>query len=175
MDYALVLARAVHIGATVSLSGIVFFEAAIVEPAVRRSVRQAPERGLAGFPRQIGFAFWASLVIALIAGGAWFVVVVEQISDKSPFDIFADETAGIILTQTQFGQDWTARFVLIILIAMMRPIRTWRADGPWRGCLECGLAAGLLGTLALAGHAGAMQGATGSIHLAAAARPSDCL
>ncbi len=167
MDYALVLARAVHIGATVLLSGIVFFETVIVEPAMRRSAWQALEPRLRGVRRQIGVTFWASLVIALIAGGAWFLVVVEQISDRPPFDIFADETAGIVLTQTQFGQDWAARLVLMILIAVMRPIRSSRAGTPWRGSLKCGVAAGLLGTLALVGHAGATQGVRGTVHLAA--------
>lgn len=167
MDYGLVLARAAHIGATVSLSGVVFFETAIFEPAMRRSARPALEPRLQGVRRQIGVAFWASLVIALIAGGAWFLAVAGQISDRPPFDIFADETARNILTQTQFGQDWAARLVFLILIAVMRPIRTSRAGTPWRGNLECVVAAGLLGTLALVGHAGATQGVRGTVHLAA--------
>ena len=62
-----------------------------------------------------------------------------------------------VLVQTDFGQAWTARFTLMVLLAGVLgflEFRQWPASS-WAGALMGLLAAGLAGTLALAGHAAA--------------------
>ena len=75
--------------------------------------------------------------------------------------VFSEDLVPMVLTGTDFGQDWIARSIMTVMLAVAllgaRPARAY-----YRPCLivACVLASGLIGTLAWAGHAAAQ--ATGS-------------
>jgi putative copper export protein/mono/diheme cytochrome c family protein len=91
--------------------------------------------------------------------------VAHDISGETPASMFADNIIGTVLVRTEIGQDWIARLALAGLLAAMLPSmrRGWLDRLHQIGAV--GIAAALVGTLALAGHARGTEGAAGGIHL----------
>jgi putative copper resistance protein D len=154
----LVLARAVHLLATMLVTGTVFFDAWVVAPAF------AGEGSVLARVRRRSRALLASaLVVALLSGAAWFVVLAASISDASSFG----ETAWTLAAETQFGTAWMLRLALAVVIAtsLVRP--SLAPASRWRNNIAVGAGAAFAGTLAWSGHGAATPGAAGSLHAAA--------
>jgi len=147
--------RAIHFIATISVVGTVFFAGFIAEPP-RGAATHASDVA-ARIDARIGRIGWISLVAAVLSGTGWLVFLAEEISGLPMAAVLAGGPLWSVLTQTDFGQLWVARFVLAMLLAgaLLSGRRL-----PWHysrrmNAIAALLAASLVGTLAWAGHAGA--------------------
>ena len=168
MDDPLIVVRAVHFAATLSLAGVAIFNVFIAQPALRLAAR-AELPGLVG--RQLTLIGWSALALTLLSGAAWFVLVVQSIGSDQPLAEVLTDFGGlrIVLLETDFGRDWLVRLVLIVVIALLLASSMGRGRHS-RRLLKLAIAlaaAGLAGTLAWAGHGVGGTGIAGSVHTAA--------
>lgn len=166
MDYALVLARALHFAATVSACGVVVFAVFIAEPVIATAARSGSPSEWRTLYARLSRVFWFSLALAFVADVAWFISTVAGIADRPASQIFSDDVAWTVLTSTKFGHVWVLRLVLGVLLAAS----TWRGfDGKpiWQRLFQLLLAVGLVASLAWTGHADATPGLQGDVHLVA--------
>jgi copper resistance protein D len=155
MENFLIAARVVHYASTISLAGIFAFLCFIASPDTSPRLR-----------RQLSLVAWASLVVALLSGGAWLLFVSAQMSGQPIAATLAQGVVATVVTRTRFGQIWILRFVLAVILALLLLIpQGWRR-WLWRWA-GLALAAGMLASLAWAGHGGATPGRPGELHLAA--------
>jgi len=166
MQALLITARVVHFAAAISLTGVFAFECLVATPALRAA--GADHAAAAGLRRRFRWLAWASLALALISGTAWLLAVAADMSGKPLGLLWSQGTVGIVLTDTQFGQDWLVRLggaVLLGALLVARQERRPRVDAAARWA-SLTLAALLLASLAWAGHGAATAGAAGDLHLA---------
>ena len=166
MQAVIILARAVHFAAILSLTGIFVFLAVVIEPVLARA---APSDAPA-FRRTLRRLAWASLAAALLSGALWLVLEARSMSGRPLAEVFSQHIIAVVLTRTRFGQVWEVRLILVLLL----PSLLVAGDhlGRRRGAAALSWATLLLGAavaaaLAWAGHAGATQGAAGEIHVIA--------
>ena len=164
MDYALVLSRALHFAATASASGAVFFRVFVATPDTWPRDLHILQESFRDFYRRLGLIFWISLVLALASGAAWFILVVADIVDRPLSEVITYDSTWTVLTETQFGHVWMLRLLVALLLATI--VGFAKTERNWRWTIDASLAAGFIGTLALAGHAGGTIGAAGNVHLA---------
>lgn len=165
MQALLIAARVVHFAAAVSLTGVFAFDCLVAAPALRAA---GAEPAAAGLRRHFRRLAWASLALALISGAAWLVAVAADMSGKSLGLVLSQGIAGVVLTETQFGQDWLFRFVGAVLLGALLVVR-WPRRPQMDAAIRWAsltLAALLLASLAWAGHGAATAGAAGDLHLA---------
>ncbi|MBV8736302.1 MAG: copper homeostasis membrane protein CopD [Alphaproteobacteria bacterium] len=155
MESFLIAARAVHYASSISLAGVFAFISFVAIPEI------SPRLG-----QRLSMLAWASLVLAVLSGGAWLVFVAAQMSGQPVAATVSQGLVAIVLQRTRFGQVWMVRAVLaVILAALLSLPRGWRGRlWNWGGLA---FAAGLLASLAWAGHGGATPGRPGDLHLAA--------
>jgi copper resistance protein D len=157
---ALIVARALHLAATVMLVGAVIFHYYIGAPALHQASEGAGARVTARFTQ---WTAWTGLAVAVASGAVWVVVLTAQITGDPIWDTLPDD-AMTLLTQTQFGRVAELRFVIALLLA---GALAWhrRSDGlRW---LTVALALCFAGSLAWTGHSGAGDGFAGYIQVAA--------
>lgn len=167
MDDPLIWVRIVHFASTMLVSGVVFFLVFIAEPAFREA--DGNVRVPAAVRSRLVLFVWTGLILVLISGAAWLLLVASQMADLPAAEMFSDAAIWIVITRTDFGHDWVARLVLTGLLAVaFFPVPSTKfVESYWRRLFAVLLAAGIVGTLAWAGHAAAGQGFDGTIHLAA--------
>jgi copper resistance protein D len=167
VDDPLVYVRAVHFAATISVAGVAFFVVFVAEPALRKIDAGAL---LVGIIRQrLAWLAWIGLSLAVLSGAAWFVLVSQSISDQPLADIFSENILWTVLSETDFGRDWLARLALAGLLAgLFIPFLSAKPVRPvWIKLVVVFVAAGLVGTIAWAGHAVGGSGLGGVVHPAA--------
>ncbi|HZL40235.1 MAG TPA: copper homeostasis membrane protein CopD [Pseudolabrys sp.] len=141
----LILARSIHMAATVLAAGTVAFMALVVDlPALRR---------------QLTLLVWIALAVAILSGLAWLVWLAADIYGAPIIEVCLHGGVWSVLIETRFGLIWIARLGLAILLGALM---LW----PAARLLQLAAAACLLGLIALIGHAGATPGTAGQIHLA---------
>jgi copper resistance protein D len=157
LDDLLILVRALHFAATMSVCGVVIFQAFVGEPAFR-VVAIGPMAGLVRC--RLAPLAWSSLALAVLSGVAWLIVQSAEMSERPLAALFSEDVLGTVLFDTDFGRVWLARSALIALLAAAlypsyfsaAPLSSWR----------CGVAltaaAAFVGALAFAGHAAAGTG-----------------
>jgi putative copper resistance protein D len=161
MSDPLVLVRAVHLLATILVSGAVFFRIFVAEPALGRASATLLVRVRGGLFRLLAI----NLAVATISGVAWLGLLAARIGETSSLAAFA-EFVWTLLTQTQFGAVWQLRFAFALILAAS----IWRPDGnaaPVRDIIAVGASACFVGTLAWSGHGAATPGHAGDVHLVA--------
>jgi putative copper resistance protein D len=163
----LIVARAIHFAATLSVAGAVFFQVFIAGPALRTGGDRT--RLPTTVRLQLACIAWTGLLLSAISGTAWLVIVAQSMSGANLSDVFSQDVLGTVLLQTGFGQDWIARFVLALLLAGMlfHFLAPQRVKPLWINIVVVALAAGLAGSLAWAGHAVGAEGIEGIVHPAA--------
>ncbi len=155
MESLLIAARAVHYASTISLAGVFAFLCLVAGREISSGLR-----------RRLSLVAWASLVLALLSGGAWLLFLAARMSGQPIAATLTQGVVGTVLTLTRFGRIWVWRFVVAVLVAVLLLLpqgwreRLWR----WAGLT---LTAGILASLAWAGHGGATPGRPGELHLAA--------
>jgi len=165
MTIALILARWVHLSASILLAGLFLFEAAIVHPATKN-----PSAGAANQLETIRrlscrTALW-TLLVALISWFAWSWLVASTMTGD---DLIACLQCGdwlTVLTGTQFGHIWLFRVIVSLVFAII----LWVVAGrPGRrsflGAPLVVLSVIEVVSLAWAGHATASPGPFGIVHL----------
>jgi copper resistance protein D len=164
LDDALIWWRAVHFAATIMLAGTVLFFALVAEPAFANAGKDARPPARVGF--LLRWLAWISLAVVVVSGLAWLIVLAQHLSDGTVTAVLWDGIVWIVLTKTGFGATWAARFALVVVISACLPITSQRPDALRRWAAAFA-AACLVGALGFAGHAGAGDGITGLVHLAA--------
>src|SRR5579862_6964643 len=160
LDGALIVARAIHYAAQISLAGILGFVALVAAPAYAQAGAAMPRV----LRRKLVFIASASLIVTLLSAIPWLFLVARSMSGKSFSAVVAQGIAATVLTDTQFGHLWVLRLIIIILLipfaAMLAKRRALDAVGAVLG-------AALLAATAWQGHAGAEEGVAGLVHAGA--------
>jgi copper resistance protein D len=161
----MVLVRAVHFAATISTSGVVFFAAFIAEPVFRRAGHHVPMA--AALRSRLAWTAWISLALTIASGAAWLVLQAELLSELPLRAAFAQGAVWSVLSDTDFGHAWIARLGFAIGLAGLLFITDSKSRrlSSWRAIVAVLLAAGLIGSLAFAGHAAAGTGLEGMVHM----------
>jgi putative copper resistance protein D len=164
LDDPLIWLRAIHLAATMMVTGGMLFHAFITGPAFRA----ANGTRVTVFVRaRLATMAWTGLVATVVSGAAWLVLQAERMSEQSLTEVLGQGTIWTVLSETDFGSAWMVRLVLAVLLAAMLP---W--FGSSRGTESSRMrvaavvvSAALVGTLAWAGHGAADTGVEGAIHL----------
>ncbi|HUZ30604.1 MAG TPA: copper homeostasis membrane protein CopD [Xanthobacteraceae bacterium] len=167
MDDSLILVRAVHFVSTLLVSGVVLFLIFVAEPAFRKSGGDTHLPTIVR--RRLAYSAWIGLTFVLISGAAWLLIATARMNDIPFAEVFSNAAVWTVLTQTDFGYDWVTRlFLAILLAAALLPVHSTRGiASKWKGLIAVSFAAGLVATLAWAGHAAAGTGFARTFHLIA--------
>jgi putative copper resistance protein D len=136
------------------LEGTFVFWCLIAWPAFRQvKTAQALQAQL---DRRLVAIAWTSLIVALLSGAAWLVIVASNMSGMPLAAVVRGGAVGIVLTQTRFGQVWTLRAGLVIVLAVCLAVRhrALKHVSSWIGLLA---AAAFVAALAWAGHGAATE------------------
>jgi putative copper resistance protein D len=150
----LILARAVHIGATLLACGTAIFAVLAATPLAAAGV------GAAGFDRSCDRLIRWSLAVAVLSGAAWLAFVAAAIVGQPVPDTFRHGGFLSVAGGTRFGLVCLLRLALALLFASLTFLPAARG---WRAAIGCAFAA----LIAWCGHAGATPGTAGDIHLTA--------
>jgi putative copper resistance protein D len=162
----LLYARAIHFAATMLVAGVVLFAVFIAAPAWRGAGNSAVAINVR---TRLAFIAWINLALALISGAAWLVLTAAAMSNRPAAQVFSDSVLWTVLSQTTFGRDWLARFVLACALAATLPalLSPQNHKTPWLEATAAVLAAAFAGTLAWSGHAAGGLGGEAIFHPAA--------
>ena len=147
----LIIARAIHIGASILLAGIFSFDLVILGPVRRLGSDDLHEIEWHLFR----LAVW-SLGAALFSALLWFCLEVVSMSGLPLTNTFSVKAWSTVLFQTQFGRVWQLRLGLIA--ALFALVATGFGKVKARRCITpilCLLSVVLLGSLAWISHAAA--------------------
>jgi putative copper resistance protein D len=163
-----IVVRAIHFASTAMVGGVIFFMFFVGEPALR-GVRGESSPTVAGLRTWLRWTAWTSLAATIISGAGWLVLLAAGISGRPLAEVVPEGVVSTLLVSTQFGQVWLIRLGIATLLTgwlvRFRPEHGWHSL--WQGAILVSLAAGLLGSLGWAGHAGATAGFSGDVHVAA--------
>jgi copper resistance protein D len=163
----MIYVRAVHFAATIAAAGVAFFSVFIADPAFRSAAATA--HAPARVRRQLAFIAWAALALAVVSGAAWLLFTAQAMSDRPLGEVLSEGIVPIVLMRTDFGRDWLVRLAVAgLLAAAFVPFLSARTAPSRRinGVVVI-LSAGLIGSLAWAGHAIGASGVVGIVHPAA--------
>jgi putative copper resistance protein D len=163
MNGPLVIARAVHLAATLLLTGGLTFRCFVAAPVFHGKAGAALEAALR---RRLAWIIWAALAAALASGAAWLVLLSAEIGGVPAAEAVSQGLPWTVLTQTTFGDAWTVRLEMaavlaaLLLVPMPNPSLASAVD------FICAmLAAAFAAGIAWSGHAAGMEGVDGAIHL----------
>ena len=151
----LILARSVHLAATVLAAGTVCFMVLVAEPAARTMTapRPADLPGVLRAPDHCGLhRARARHRFGRASGWCLIAADIYGVADRRSVPAWRGRCRSS--TDTRFGQVAIARLALALLIAALLP-------GRHRGWLQLAAAIGLIALPALIGHAGATPGLAG--------------
>jgi putative copper resistance protein D len=157
MDIALVSWRAIHLAATIAAGGVLLFRWLVFDPAEERG----GDSRLRFLDRQMKRVFWVSLALSFVSGAAWLLAVSAMIDERSWREALTDGTASTVLTETQFGQAWSIRAVVGLMLG------TSVAYGTKQRAVQVLLAMVFVVGLAFGGHGASSPGLKGDAHLVA--------
>jgi copper resistance protein D len=175
LDVLLIWVRAVHFAATISVCGVVIFQAFVAEPAFRVAAT-GPTAGL--IRRLLARLAWSSLALVVLSGTAWLVLQAAQMSERPLTALWSEDVLWTVLFDTDFGRVWLVRaaWVALLMVAMFPSYFVGELASPWRRGVAPTSAAALVVGLAFAGHAAAgtgvesfLQQGADVLHLLAAA------
>src|SRR5437879_2267410 len=146
----MVVARAVHMAATVVTAGAFAFEFLVLRGAYAGAQTNAARKDV---ERWLRLAAGWGVSLTLVSWLIWLALVAASMSGSALAQALNAEVLRTVLTRTTFGQVWMLRLALMVLLAGELLRSRHRADGPALGPVGASLAAGLLVTLAWAGHA----------------------
>lgn len=160
MDPPLIIARALHFGAELSLLGFLVFPLLVATPVHARWCEALP----LALRRRYSAGAWASFAVAALTLVPWLLLVAHNISGAPWRDLI---TAGIlptVLSSTQFGEVWLLR---VLFLAALVPCLVMIGRRRAVDFLGVALAAVFVAATAWQGHAGAGTGFAGAVHLGA--------
>ncbi len=154
IEFGLALSRFLHYAASTALAGVAFF------PLYAYAATE-PER----LVRWRGRVLLCSAILALISCLGWFAFSVALMGGGLT-DVVDPEVVRAVVHHTGFGVVWMIRMAVaagLVAVTIMLPSRS----SMQRDQLIAFLAAGLLASLAGAGHAQMKEGWEGALHVAA--------
>lgn len=160
MDPPLIIARAVHFAAELSLLGFLGFPLLVAAPVYARNGASLPH----ALRRSYRAGAWTSLVLALLSAMPWLLMVARDMSGAPWRDLVTAGILSTVLSSTQFGRVWLLR--MLILVALF-PCLTALGRRRAIDALGLALATALVAATAWLGHAGAEAGFAGAVHLGA--------
>jgi copper resistance protein D len=160
----MVYVRALHFAATILAAGVVIFQSLVAEPAFRTASGDF-RPSIETLRRRWTWMVWTGLAFAAISATIWVLLLAANIYGVSVGEVWRSGGVWTVVTQTRFGQVWSLRFALGVLLAalmaLMGPAKLGRLSG-----ITIVLAIGVLIGPAWTGHAGATPGAVGQFALA---------
>jgi copper resistance protein D len=163
LDDPLIWVRAIHFAATLSVAGVVFFLFFIGEPAFRAADENEPIADIVR--RRLAVIAWFGLALVVLSGAAWLLLRSAQMSERPLSAMWSEDFVSTVLLETDFGNVWLARSVLIAPLAVALYAYFSAANqSRWSHAAALASAAALVGTLAFAGHAAAGSGIEGLVH-----------
>ncbi len=165
MDEPLIYARVFHLAATIAVAGVAWFFVLVAGPAFRTADMGMPR----AVRRQLAWIGFIGLLVTVLSGAAWLLLVAQSMSERPLADVLSEGIFWTVLSETTFGRDWLLRLVLACLLAgLFLRLTTAKNDASfWIKLAVVALSAGLVGTLAWAGHAVGSSGIDGIVHPAA--------
>jgi putative copper resistance protein D len=158
----LVVARAVHLAATLQLAGALTFRCFVAAP-VLHAKGGAVESWLR---TRLAWIIWAALAAALASGAAWLVLLSGEIGGVPVAEALSQGLPWAVLTQTTFGDAWTARLEIATVLTALLLIPTPNPSFASAIDIACVLlAAAFAAGVAWTGHAAGMEGLDGTVHL----------
>ena len=158
--------RAVHFVAMLSMAGAMFFAAFVGEPALRST--NCNEDVVSVLRSRLAAIIWVSLLAGFISAWMWLVLLTARLSDVPAVSVLSGGPLWMVLSETDFGQIWGVRLLLMLVLAAVLLLRRNRFDRSrsMQGS-SIALALSLVGSLAWAGHAAANMGSDlkGNAHL----------
>jgi putative copper resistance protein D len=160
---ALIAARATQFVATVVACGGMLFLLGILGPALSRN-----GTGIEAYPdlrRRLSLLGWAAFVVLFLSA---FCVLALQSADMSGAPLSEVASGGVlwtVLTETAFGNAWSVRLVLLLLLVSACARPAMRAPR-WFDLTRVALSLSVAGALAWTGHANAGSALQRSSHLA---------
>jgi putative copper resistance protein D len=151
----LIIARGIHLAASVLAAGTVTFLALMARPAFGPAKLPA---GFSALQRQLTWLVWLALATAIVSGVIWLLLLASDIYGASIVQVCLHGGIWPVLTDTRFGLVSTIRLASALLLAGLM-------FSPSLRLLQMVAAIGLLALVALIGHAGATPGTAGDIHL----------
>jgi putative copper resistance protein D len=150
----LIVVRAVHFASTAMVAGAIFFLCFVAAPALCLVLT---DPRVATFGKHLRTLLWIALLVSVLSGFAWLLLLSARIAGQSVTQALADGVVWTVLTETRFGNDWTARLCIALLLAALLIFQSpeVKSNSTWRSLGVPLLAACLLGSLAWSGHAGA--------------------
>jgi len=153
----------------------------IASPALRRGGANATATTLMLRCRLLAIC-WGSLAVAVASATLWLLLLSASITGAPFGRALSDGTAATVLTRTRFGHNWLVRSALALMLAAAlvsfgrghnaRDAREAAAvrsgdPEPLSNATATMLAVCFVGTLAWAGHCGAIPGVAGGAQVAA--------
>jgi putative copper resistance protein D len=160
---SLVAARTFQFVATAIACGGMLFIIVVLEPALNRSGRTIP-----AYPklrRQLSLLIWVALAVLFLSALWWLVLQSADMSGAPVSEVASGGILWTVLTQTGFGNAWSVRLVLMLLL-MLTWTRPTIPMSSWSGATRVALALSVAGALAWSGHAHAGSGLQRASHLA---------
>jgi len=180
----MVYVRALHFAATILAAGVVIFQFLVAEPAFRTASGDF-RPSIETLRRRWTWMVWTGLAFAAVSAAVWVLLLAADIYGASVGEVWRDGGVWTVVTQTRFGQVWSLRFVLGVLLAaliaalMPAPMNAGLMNaGPMNAAPMNAVRRGRLGGIAIllaigvligpawTGHAGATPGAVGQFALA---------
>lgn len=165
---ALIILRTVHFAASILVAGTLIFSAAIAEPVLQKSDCDRPA-WLRTYQRHLAVVATLALTMAILSGVVHLVAIAAAVSEEPWAVVIRDGTAWAFFTDTHFGKIAQLRLLLaagLALLLLRWAIQPRLATSGLRK-LAAVLAAILLGSLALTGHAAGATGIGATLHLGA--------
>lgn len=162
MDGPLVVTRAVHLAATLLLTGGLAFQCFVAAPLSGTKSGAALEAHMRTWFARTN---WTALAAALVSGAAWLVLLSAEIGEVPAAQALSEGWPWLVLTQTTFGTVWTVRLAMIALLAGLLLAPRARGGAFILDVISAALAASAAAAIAWTGHAMGMEGIDGAIHL----------
>src|SRR6516162_7369457 len=150
----LIASRAVHFASSLVVAGIAIFSAFVAQSVRLTSLAARHQQKL----------MLGALALAVLSGATWLLFLASRIAQISVAEAIGDGTAWSVLTETQFGRVWEARFAVAILLCcawLVLPVRQTRISYL---SLAQAAATAFVGMLAWSGHAAGTLGFGGLLH-----------
>jgi putative copper resistance protein D len=162
---AFIVVRSLHLGSCLLIFGWWFFDQFVAGP-----IKNEPGTSLS-YRTMLRWSLLGLWPVALLSGGAWFVLVAMEMSGQGPGEVLRGETLRTVLQQTRFGQVWPIHLLggvvgglttlrLLVRANSLGTHRSWE----WLNLVAYGL---FLASLAWAGHGLVGSPVVASWHLAA--------
>jgi putative copper resistance protein D len=160
----LVIARAVHMAATLLLTGAVTFRCVVAAAPFAAKAAEAAALE-ARLRARLAWIVWTALAAALVSGAAWLVLLAAEIGDVTAAEAVSQGWPWLVLTDTTIGNARMIRFGLAALLAALLLAARGCANLPIIEIACVLLAAAFAASLAWTGHAAGMEGVDGAVHL----------